>query len=214
MEKDQDKDKARKEGKFKKKLFPVVFMLAVTLVFISITTSIYTITKDTIALNATLVVKRAVLYSSGIEVPEIPGEIDALYNNRIREVRDENERIMYYQVLTPDASGIESYVMTITGSGLWGDITAAVGLSDNLSAVTGIEIIDQNETPGLGGRITEQWFKNQFRGKKGPISSVPEGEPAGERQFQAITGASYSTSAIKNIINATLEKAPKLIKIS
>jgi Na+-transporting NADH:ubiquinone oxidoreductase subunit C len=87
-----------------------------------------------------------------------------------------------------------------------------VGLDESMDTLTGIEIIDQNETPGLGGRITEDWFTTQFRGKRGPLNVVPEGETTSEQQFQAITGASYSTAAIKNIVNKTLEDARGRIK--
>ena len=43
-------------------------------------------------------------------------------------------------------------------------------------------------------------------------TTVPEGETASENQFQAITGASYSTGAIKSIVNSTLQAAQNRIK--
>ena len=94
-----------------------------------------------------------------------------------------------------------------TGAGLWGDITATVGFDADLESFVGLEIIDQNETPGLGGRIGEVWFKEQFRGKRPPLATVPEGDPASDAQFQAITGASYSTAAIQDIMNTSQEYA-------
>ena len=103
-----------------------------------------------------------------------------------------------------------SHVIVTQGPGLWGDITAAIGYDEGGSRITGIEIIDQNETPGLGGRIGEEWFKNQFREKSFPLSTVAEGESAGSREFQAITGATYSSEAIKDIVNSASEKAPSL----
>ena len=109
-----------------------------------------------------------------------------------------------------DGSSVISHVIVTQGPGLWGDITAAIGYDERGSLITGIEIIDQNETPGLGGRIGEEWFKNQFREKSFPLSTVAEGESAGSREFQAITGATYSSEAIKDIVNSASEKVPSL----
>ena len=74
-----------------------------------------------------------------------------------------------------------------------------------------VEVIDQNETPGLGGRISEMWFKEQFRGKISPLTKVAEGEQAGKNQFQAVTGATYSTNAVMDIVNLTSDEIPELI---
>jgi Na+-transporting NADH:ubiquinone oxidoreductase subunit C len=192
--------KNEKKKFIKTRTFPVLFMLVITLVFISVTSIIYTITQDTIRLNETLVLKRAVLYSAGIPVPEGGQQIEEVYSSRVNEVT-ENGEVLYYEITGLDSDRVESYVVIVEGPGLWGEIRSAVGYDDNLEELTGIEIIDQNETPGLGGRIAESWFKEQFRGKEPPLATVPEGGDATEEEFQAITGATYSTAAIRTIIN-------------
>jgi Na+-transporting NADH:ubiquinone oxidoreductase subunit C len=95
---------------------------------------------------------------------------------------------------------------------LWGEIESVVGVEKDLKTLTGIEFIEQNETPGLGGRITEGWFKEQFRGKRWPLEVVPEGEPAGDQEFQAITGATNTTNGVKGILNDRLSKAERAIE--
>ena len=191
----------KKGSTARKRVFPVVFMLVVTLVFISITTVIYTYTKEQISLNERLRLKEAVLYSAGVQLPDNPAEVDRMYDERVTEVRDEAGRTRYFEVKDPDSSAVEGYVVIRTGAGLWGEITAAVGFDKNVESFTGLEILDQNETPGLGGRIGEAWFKDQFNGKRPPLTTVPEGNPTDQNQFQAITGASYSTAAIQDIMN-------------
>ena len=52
-----------------------------------------------------------------------------------------------------------------------------------------------------------------FMGKRPPLSPVPEGDPASDSEFQAITGASYSTEAIQNIVNAAREYARTEIQV-
>jgi Na+-transporting NADH:ubiquinone oxidoreductase subunit C len=197
----------KKESVAKKRIFPVVFMLLMTLVFISITTVIYTFTKDTIKLNERLRMKRAVLYAAGVQLPDDPIEIEKAFDDRVTEVKDDTGNVRYYEIRGSDSSDIETYVVVRTGAGLWGDIIASIGFDKNLESFKGLEIIDQNETPGLGGRIGETWFKEQFRGKRAPLSIVPEGNPTSQNQFQAITGASYSTSAIQDIMNTAQEYA-------
>jgi Na+-transporting NADH:ubiquinone oxidoreductase subunit C len=197
----------KKESFARKRIYPVAFMLLVTVVFISVTTVIYTFTKDTINLNERLRLKQAVLYAGGVKLSSDPAGIEKAFDDRVEEVKEDSGRVRYYVIREEGADGIESYVVIQTGAGLWGEITAGVGFDSDLESFTGIEVIAQNETPGLGGRIDEAWFKEQFRGKKPPLSTVPEGDPASDSQFQAITGASYSTGAIQDIVNAAREYA-------
>ncbi len=201
----------KEESVIKRRVFPVVFMLVITLVFISVTSVIYTVTKDTIQLNERLLLKRAVLNSAGLTVPEDPKEAEVLYDQRVEEISGENGETLYYKIRSLDSTKVESYVISSTGPGLWGEITCTIGFDQEIQSFLGIEIIDQNETPGLGGRIGEPWFKEQFKGKIPPLSTVPEGEKTTENEFQAITGASYSTKAIQDIMNGSIVYAQKII---
>jgi Na+-transporting NADH:ubiquinone oxidoreductase subunit C len=198
--------------KFKTRIFPVLFMLIITLVFISVTTIIYTVTKDTIKLNETIRIKRAVLYSAKISTPEEADKIEEIYVERVEEIKDEDGNIKYFKIYADDLETVIASVMIKTGAGLWGEITIAVAFDSKIKSIKGIEVIDQNETPGLGGRISELWFKEQFRGKVSPLTKVPEGEQAGKNQFQAVTGATYSTNAVMDIVNLTSDEIPELIE--
>lgn len=189
-----------REGFFKRRVFPVLFMLGITLVFIAVTTIIYTYSKDTIAFNEALRARRAILYAAGVPVPESPQETDRLYNEMVAEVAGTDENTQYYLVRGGQAAKKLAVIVT-RGPGLWGTITMAIGYDRASGTITGIEIIDQNETPGLGGRIGEEWFKEQFRNKRHPLALVGEGETATDSEFQAITGATYSSQAIRDIVN-------------
>ena len=116
----------KKESVAKKRIVPVVFMLVITLVFISITTVIYTFTKDTIALNERLRLKRAVLYAAGAELPEDPAEIEKAFDERVREIKDDSGRVLYYEVVESGSSNIESYVVIRVGAGLWGEALSGI----------------------------------------------------------------------------------------
>ncbi|MBN2552786.1 MAG: FMN-binding protein [Spirochaetales bacterium] len=204
----------KKPGKLRRSLFTIFFMFAITLLFISVLSLIYVLTRDTIRLNDSLVVKRAVLYVAGLEVPQTGIQADALYQERVREVEDQEGNVLYYEILDSPDGELQSYVLPVLGAGLWGEIESVVGVEEDLKTLTGIEFIKQNETPGLGGRITESWFKEQFRGKRWPLSVVPEGEPAGDQEFQAITGATNTTLAVRSILNERLARAEQAIEES
>ncbi|HEB32119.1 MAG TPA: FMN-binding protein [Spirochaetes bacterium] len=198
--------------KFKTRIFPVLFMFVITFVFISVTTVIYTITKDKIKFNATIRFKRAVLYSADISTPEEPDKIEEIYVERVEEIKDEDGNIKYFNVYADDLETVNANVVIKTGAGLWGEITMAVAFDSETKSIKGVEVIDQNETPGLGGRISESWFKEQFRGKISPLTKVAEGEPAGNDQFQAVTGATYTTNAVMDIVNLSSEEIPEIIR--
>lgn len=203
----------KRESFAKKRIYPVIFMLVVTVVFISVTTVIYTFTRDRIKLNERLRLKQAVLSAGGVRLSRDPAGIEKTFDDRVDEVTGADGKVRYYSIRGEGTSEIESYVVIQSGAGLWGEITACVGFDGTLESFRGLEVIDQNETPGLGGRIDEPWFKEQFAGKLPPLSPVPEGAPASEHQFQAITGATYSTEAIQRIVNDALGQARAEIKV-
>jgi len=207
-------NEAKKPNKLRRSLFTIFFMFAVTLVFIAVLSLIYVLTQDTIRLNESLVLKRAVLYVAGLEVPQSGIEADALYQERVVEVKGEEGEVLYYEIRSPSGEELQSYVVPVPGAGLWGEIESVVGVEKDLKTLTGIEFIKQNETPGLGGRITESWFKEQFRGKRWPLSVVPEGDPAGDQEFQAITGATNTVNGVRDILNNRLARAEQAIEAS
>lgn len=62
---------------------------------------------------------------------------------------------------------LKSYIIPIEGYGLWDIIKGYIALdSSDLNTVQGISFYEHYETPGLGARITEDWFRAQFQNKK------------------------------------------------
>ena len=86
-------------------------------------------------------------------------------------------------------------------------ISLFICVGPDLETVKGIEVLDHAETPGLGGRMTEEKFKKQFVGKKlKPKLSIVRGRKTiGSNEVHAITGASYTSKGIEDIINEAME---------
>lgn len=101
---------------------------------------------------------------------------------------------------------IIGYSFESSGSGYGGTIDILVSLSD-LETINGISIINHMETPGLGARIVESSFTEQFKGV--PISDVKLRKDDG--QIDAISGATISSLAVVKAVRETaLEKVALL----
>ena len=106
-----------------------------------------------------------------------------------------------------DSSGnIAGYGVLIEGSGFQGPIKLMVGFDTTMTKLTGLEVIENIETPGLGNRITEEWFKKQFVGRVPPIEVVKGKKPVNEHEIQAITGATISSRSVVRIVNTAQSK--------
>jgi Na+-transporting NADH:ubiquinone oxidoreductase subunit C len=193
----------------KKAILTVLFTILVTVVFVAPISLVYLLTKGRVALNEEVFLKRAVLSAANIPVPAADTEVVSVFASRAEEVKADGGS--YYRI-RPEDGQPAGYVFVRTGPGLWGEITATVGFDTALATLTGVDFLRQSETPGLGARVSEPWFKEQFRGKKGPFTTVGEGEPAAENQFDAITGASITSNAVRSILNAAIDAAPSLVK--
>ena len=81
-------------------------------------------------------------------------------------------------------------------------------IEPDMETLKGIEVLDHSETPGLGGRITEEQFKKQFTGKKlRPKIMVVRGKKAeGNNEVDAITGATNTSKGIESFINDAMKE--------
>jgi Na+-transporting NADH:ubiquinone oxidoreductase subunit C len=194
-----------------KRVMIVVFTVIVTVVFISPISLAYLLTKPLVDLNEQAFLKRSVLYAAGIPLPAAPDEVVRVFNERADELPARDGGPAYYRIKS-ESGEPSGYVFIRTGPGLWGEITATVGLDRNMEKLTGVDFLKQSETPGLGARISENWFREQFRGKRGPFTTVAEGETAKENEFDAVTGATLTTNFVKDILNGTFDQVKDLVK--
>jgi Na+-transporting NADH:ubiquinone oxidoreductase subunit C len=116
------------------------------------------------------------------------------------------ELFMYYKDGSLEGIG---FITTKLGYGFnkAADISLFICVGPDLETIKGIEVLDHTETPGLGGRMTEEKFKEQFVGKKlkPKLSLVRGRETVGQNEVHAITGASYTSKGIEKIINESMK---------
>lgn len=114
-------------------------------------------------------------------------------------VKKGNETI-YYKAIDKDGQFI-GVAFKAYGDGYSSDIETLVGMLKD-GTITAIKILSQNETPGLGTRVTEKNFTQQFNHKN--ISNLDE--------IQAITGATISSTAVIDSVKESAEKIKALLK--
>jgi Na+-transporting NADH:ubiquinone oxidoreductase subunit C len=131
---------------------------------------------------------------------------------RVETRRDGNrERNVYFR---KGAGGRGEIGFDISGMGVWGLINGIVVLTGDLNEIVNIQFFDHKETPGLGARIEENWFINQFKGlkiawnkpKKERIIIGPSSDLNAENRVDAITGATQTSVALMRLLNQELEE--------
>lgn len=104
-----------------------------------------------------------------------------------------------------DASGTQiGYVITVTAKDAsQSTITFSVGIQND-GTVNGYSVTSIAETPGLGMKVEEESFYSQFQGKLVDTFNVVKSAPAADNEIEAISGATISSKAMANGVNAAL----------
>ena len=135
----------------------------------------------------------------GIEASQ--GEVERVFleNFEIRTVGSD----IYYVSKVEEKGAV---VFKTSGAGLWSTIELLLAVSPGLDSLYGLRVISQAETPGLGGRIMETGFQENFRGVeiRPGISVVKFASRPNE--VDAITGASVTSRSVEKIINRGVAK--------
>lgn len=109
-----------------------------------------------------------------------------------------------------------AYAILVTGGGYQGTIKLLVSVTPDFKKIIKINVLEEVETPGLGARIEEDWFKKQFEGlnANNPISYVKNAEPdKSKNQIKAISGATISSRSVVNAINIRMKEAKEILGI-
>ncbi len=197
----------------KKRLFSIAYMFFITLFFTSIVSGVKVLNEERIERNQKAKLQRIIL--SVLQIPR-NGEpsdekVNQTFETRIKSIQVEGTTL--YLGYDEEGKTILGYAFPVGGPGFWGPIFGMVAVDSEASKILGIAFYKHAETPGLGARITEDWFKNQFKGL--PIFPVKEGkkifylkpEGTGEapNELDAVTGATGTSRAVEGFLNNGLD---------
>jgi len=191
----------------KEQITTVLSMVAITAAFTAVVATVEALARDGIKANE--------------ELREVKGAFDALgvdylgakttaVMDRLRSQRLEPETrgdLSFYRGYDREGRP-RGYVFRIGGAGFWGPIAGYVAVDEGLERIVGITFVRHSETPGLGARITEESFREQFVGKSivppegsaTPIRLVQEGKPKGPNDVDAITGATGTSAGVERFL--------------
>ena len=111
-------------------------------------------------------------------------------------LEDENDMDEIHRGL--DASGnVVGYTGKITTRGYGGPIEVTVGLSAD-GTITGVNVggTEFAETAGLGAKVKEAWFGEQFAGLSAPVALAKNGG-----EIDAVSSATISSTAVTTAVN-------------
>lgn len=187
-----------------KKLKNLVFILVLGSICIGLLLGLRGYTLPIIKRDQEITLKRTILTAAGIDYAQ--GDSNRLFEEKIR--KGKKGGFAYY--ISPDGE----YIFEFKGRGLWGMIEGVITLGSDLTTIKNIQILSQEETPGLGGRIGEKGFLDGFKDKKVlPRLLVAMRKKATKNnEIDAITGATLSTDALIKMVNDSVENFRKTIE--
>ena len=156
-------------------------------------------TKDCIARNQEALVKSSILdaYNIGYNF----NTIFDVFEDNITEVIVDNQTF-YIDNETNQVSYI------FEGSGVWGPIKAIMTLESDFKTIVGITILEQEETPGLGGVLAEKPYLDTYVGtilaESSPYIIIRHGSGENlDNEVDAITGGTRTSEAFMKMVNET-----------
>ncbi|MDD2442524.1 MAG: FMN-binding protein [Eubacteriales bacterium] len=177
----------------------IVFILVLSLVFGGVLAGTNAWLRPRIVVNEQIAEKRAVLDAFGLDAT---GDAQAIAERFDSQIQTETQQDLAIYSWFDTNGSTKGYAVPFSGAGLWGTIRGYLAVSADLKTVLGLTFVEQNETPGLGGRIDEPAFKEQFRNLS---IDLAQGFAYGD-QLDAITGATSTSRAVLQILNGLLQQ--------
>ena len=170
----------------KNRYYPLVFLIIIVFVSVSLVMLLGNVTK------AKIIAQRE---------EAIISQLKSIFP----DIEDYNFRSDYYEIYSGGV--INGFAFIAKGRGYGGDISILVGINTDFT-IKKISIIANTETPGLGTKISENFFIDQFAGLSShEISLAKDGG-----KIDAITGATISSRAVVDAVKSELETMVEIIK--
>jgi Na+-transporting NADH:ubiquinone oxidoreductase subunit C len=153
-----------------------------------------------------------------LEVPLPPDtsakQFSEVFDKNVRE--EQRNGIEAFVRFQPGAPGqVQAIALRFSGLGLWGPIKGFLALEPDMKTIRGLTFYEQIETPGLGGKIAEKWFRDQFIGKLiedkdgNPGVIISSSGEAAPNKVDGISGATMTCDKVQMMLNELIEKISK-----
>ncbi len=189
----------------KKIVHDALILTAFTLVLGFVLGLVYEITKEPIAAADAATAQAA--YSkvfADAESFEAYEGFDKEAAASLMEEQGFNDEITDVQTAKDGSGNSLGYVITVTAKdGSQANITFSVGIQMD-GTVNGYSITSIAETPGLGDKAKNEEFSGQFQGKQADSFTVVKQAPASDSEIESISGATITSRAMTNGVNACM----------
>lgn len=178
----------------KQNLKLMMFVLILGILTSGLLVGVDALTRDRIVQNQAAQLKSAILDAN---------EISYNFGN-IHDVFDEEIEVITVGELTfYEAKESKNVSYEYTGGGVWGPISGVITLNADFETIVAIKVLNQQETPGLGGIIAEAKYLDNFVGiKMVPTLQINKDSSANlPNEIDAITGATRTSEAFEIIMN-------------
>ena len=175
--------------------------------------------------------KRLETENARIEV--LPCDGGEYFEETVTDSSLDGRQFVYYTAYESEArEGICGYTFTAYGKGYSSTIETIVGVVPD-GSISGIKIVDQKETPGLGAKVQEvssrntlwaviagkgvdesgtpPWFQEQYKFLR--VADLNVVKSAGQDGILAITGATISSEAVTGSVKRGLTMLTSIVTI-
>ena len=139
----------------------------------------------------------------------VPAKVEKLEKQTV--LVDKAEKIVF-KCLGSDGQ-LVGWALVDSDFGFQDKIKLVVGLSPDGNTITGLKVVENTETPGLGNKIADDDFSGQYQTLDATreIEVVKRPRNQEDNEIQALTGATISSDAVTRIANNVVSQVrPKL----
>lgn len=207
-----DKSEAKKdtsEGKdIKGILKAICAIMLITVIMGAILGAVYSVTKEPIEKAEEKAKQEAYkeVFPEAVEIITIDEEkLDyKQVNDLIQSFGFTHDTIDEISYAADADNNLIGFIVVVTNdNGYGGDIQMVVGMRKD-ATITGLAFLVLDESPGLGMEADKAKFKEQFVGKHETRFEYSKTGAVAENQIDAISGATITTSAVTDGINAAV----------
>lgn len=122
--------------------------------------------------------------------------------------RREKYSMVFFVVDEKTQSEIKQVVLPVYGKGLWSTLFGYLAVDADGQTIKGLTFYQHGETPGLGGEVENQMWKQQWQGRylygeEGtPAAGVAKGPAAEEDRHlvDGLSGATITSTGVTNLV--------------
>lgn len=100
----------------------------------------------------------------------------------------------------------KGYIFPVYGKGLWSTLYGFIAVESDRETVRGITFYSHAETPGLGGEVDNQGWKDSWKEKQvydeeGNVAlTVVKGNATSDTQIDGLSGATITSKGVDNLV--------------